>query len=84
MTKRLLWDIIGLLLVCIAPWWAVLLFAIAGTVLFRWYLEMIVFGILFDVLFGGVSVSWLGHMAHTIIFAIPLIISETIKRNINV
>jgi hypothetical protein len=84
MGKRLAWDSIGLLLVFIAPWWAVLVVAIAGAIFFRWYLEMIVFGLLFDILFGGVATSFMGHITHTILFAIPLIVSETVKRNINV
>ena len=81
MGKRLAAGIIGLGLVFWMPWWAVLAYSIAGSILFSWYAEAIVFGAFFDVMYGtgqGFAIT------HTVIFAIPLILIEVIKRNVTV
>ena len=83
MWKRIVWDIIVIALVFIAPWWVTLLFGIIGAALFPWYLEIIFFGVLYDVLFGGVNGSWYYHLIHTGIFTTPLLVAELIKTKIN-
>lgn len=83
MGKRIAWDIGGIVLVFFAPWWVTLIFGILGALYFSWYLEIIFLGILYDVLFGGVSGSWYYHMIHTTIFTLPLLSIEFVKTRIN-
>jgi hypothetical protein len=83
MWKRVLWDIFCLILVIIAPWWVALIAVVAGIAVFPWYLEAVMVGMLYDVLYGGVSGSWIFHMIHTVIFTVPLLIAEFIKPKLN-
>lgn len=84
MWKRVLWDILCLILVFCAPWWVTLVVGIAGVALFDWYLEIVFLGMLYDVFFGGITTSWYGHIIHTIIFTTPLLVGQFIKTKINV
>ena len=83
MWKRIVWDIVSIALVFFAPWWVALIFGIIGVVFFSWYLEIIFLGVLYDVLFGGVSGSWYYHLIHTGIFTAPLLGIELVKTKIN-
>lgn len=81
MGKRVLFDILGIVLVIIAPWWLVLVYGIIGAVLFSWYLEILLFGVLFDVIYGTIGGGI--HLKHTLIFMIPLVIAELVKPRLN-
>lgn len=83
MWKRIVWDLIVLLLVFIAPWWVTLIVTGIGAVFFPWYLEMIIVGALYDALFGGIHGVWYYHLLHTFFFTIPLLIIEFIKTKLN-
>lgn len=83
MWKRIAWDSVSIALIFLAPWWVTLVFGIMGTIFFRWYLEIIFIGILYDALFGGVSGPWYYHLIHTGIFTLPLLGSQFIKTRIN-
>lgn len=83
MWKRIPWDILCLVLVFIAPWWVVLILGVIGVILFPWYLEIIFLGVLFDVLYGGIAISWYRHLIHTAIFTVPLLVAEYIKPKLN-
>ena len=83
MWKRILWDIVAIILVFWAPWWVTFIVGIGGVVLFPWYLEIIFLGAFYDAIFGGNFVHWYHHLIHTAIFTIPLLIGELIKTNIN-
>jgi len=83
MWKRIVWNIITITLVFFAPWWVTLIFGIIGVVFFSWYLEIIFFGVCYDVFFGGVVGPWYYHLIHTGIFTLPLLVSEFVKTRIN-
>ena len=84
MWKRVLWDVLCLVVLFFAPWWATLALGIVGTIFFSWYIEIIFLGVLYDVLFGGITGTWYYHMIHTGIFTLPLIVSEFVKTKINI
>lgn len=52
MMKRALFDITLFLTILFAPWWLALLIAIYGVFYFTFYYEVLVFGVLYDVLYG--------------------------------
>lgn len=81
MVRRILFNILGLVLTIVAPWWAVLAYSILGALLFPWYIEMIFFGILFDVIYGNIGGF---HIKHTIVFLVPLLVVEFAKPRLNV
>ncbi len=52
MTKRILFDLALIGAIFYTPWWAVVIFAFVGAFLFPYYYEIIVAGILVDLLYG--------------------------------
>lgn len=59
--KRILFNLVLLGAVFYAPWWLVLLGALFGTFYFSRYYEVILFGLVFDLLYGvpgGVLVGY--------------------------
>jgi hypothetical protein len=83
MWKRILWDVLALILLFFAPWWVVFIVGVIGIVFFSWYLEIIFLGVLYDVFFGGVSGTWYYHLIHTTLFTTTLIFAEFIKTRVN-
>ena len=83
MWKRTLWDILCLILVVLAPWWATLIVGVIGAIFFSWYVELAILGALYDALYGGVGGVWYRHLIHTGIFAAPLLVIEAVKTAIN-
>ncbi len=79
MGTRIAAGIIGLGLAFWMPWWVVLAYGIAGSVLFSWYAETVIYGALFDVIYGTGQAFVL---THTVIFAVPMLVIELIKRNV--
>lgn len=65
MRKRIIFDIIILSLVFCAPWWLVFLLAIIGAYIWSSYYEVIVVGMLLDVLYGG-STLYFGGVVYTV------------------
>jgi hypothetical protein len=84
MWKRAVWDILCLIVLFFAPWWATLILGVIGVVCFSWYLEIIFLGMLYDVFFGGVYGPWYYHLIHTVIFTGPLLVAEFVKTKINI
>lgn len=79
MWKRVLWDIAMVILALTAPWWVTLVAGIGGSLLFSWYVEIILAGAIYDALYGGVSIFIIRHLIHTGIFTIPLLVIEYAK-----
>ena len=83
MWKRILFDIIGILIVFMFPWWVAFAYGLIGIILFPWYIEIVIFGALIDILYGGTARHWYTHIIHMVIFAVPLFIGEFIKTKIS-
>ena len=77
--RRILWDIILLMLAFTAPWWVVLVVGTVGAVLFPWYVEMICAGAILDAIYGGAARHWYAHLLHSGLFAAPLFAIELVK-----
>lgn len=60
MKKRIIFDIVVLALVFYAPWWLTLATLFVGAYVWASYYEIILFGILLDVLYGSNSVPFRG------------------------
>lgn len=60
MKKRIIFDIILLGTIFYAPWWIVAILAFAGVFYYPAYLEIFIFGMLFDILYGSGSYSLSG------------------------
>jgi hypothetical protein len=55
--KRFFFNITVIALLLLTPWWFALAFAIMGTIFFPWYYELLLAGIIFDLLYGGTATS---------------------------
>ncbi|MFZ2303510.1 MAG: hypothetical protein WAV98_01815 [Minisyncoccia bacterium] len=53
MKKRIIFDIILLSTVFIAPWWFVAILAFVGAFFWSPYYEIFIFGVLLDILYGA-------------------------------
>lgn len=62
MKKRIIFDIVVLALVFYAPWWIVALAAFTGAYIWPSYYEIMIFGILLDILYGTNSLPLVGTM----------------------
>lgn len=58
------------------PWWVVGIFALLGVFLFRRYYEIIVVGLVMDILFGFPDNRWYVTGIHTLIFCGMIAISR--------
>lgn len=83
MFLRIVFVLLGLGLVFIAPWWVVLIMGAIGVVMFPWFLEIILLGVIIDALFGGFG-AWYTWIFHTGIFTTVLLLGEFIKSKIHV
>lgn len=68
MIARIGYDMIGIVLLFILPWWGILLYGIGGIVLFPRYVEIAFFGVFFDITYGGSFLPWYLRYEHTILF----------------
>lgn len=55
MKKRILFDLILLVLAFCVPWWLTLVLVAVGTFKFPFYGEAVLFGVLIDLLYGTVT-----------------------------
>ena len=62
--KRIFFGIVLIGAVFYAPWWMTFLFALGGAFYFSHYYEVIVSGVVFDILYGvtGSPFGWFGLM----------------------
>lgn len=84
MWKRVIWDILCIVAVFVAPWWVTLFAGILGVVFFEWFLEILFLGALYDALYGGMSSSWYQHLVHTGIFTVLLFVGQIVRKLINI
>lgn len=70
-------------LVFFVPWWVALLCALAGSILFPWYVEAVLIGLYFDVFFGYPALDWYHAVLHTAVFTVLMLLIQYIKPRIN-
>lgn len=58
--KRILFNIFFIVAILCLPWYLSLLVGILGTFFFPWFVEVIIAGIVFDILYGSLGASWFG------------------------
>lgn len=80
---RILYTVVLVLVVFFVPWWAVLILALVGAMVFPWYLESVFIGLYFDVFFGYPALDWYRNIMHTAIFTLPVLAIQYIKPRIN-
>lgn len=80
---RIGFDIILIFLTFTTPWWVVFIVGLFGALLFRWYVELIIAGVVIDILFGTSSMVWYRQIIHTVLFMIPIGIIEYLRPKIN-
>lgn len=80
-SKRILFTVFLFVILFSLPWWAVLLCAAGGAFFFATYYEMIVLGVLFDILYGtnGGFAAGYGMLGLAATFVLFLIIERTKK-----
>lgn len=83
MIARIVFAMISIGIVFLAPWWIGLLVGIIGVILFPWFFEIIIFGLMYDSAFGSGS-AWYIMFLHTGIFTTSLFFGEFIKTKIHV
>lgn len=80
---RVIFDIIIFFAVLNGYWPIALFFAIAGLFLFEHYFEIIVFGIMYDSLFGYVSIhalyGYVGSILSVLIFVFATILKRAVR-----
>ena len=84
MIRRGIFDVIGIVLCMMAPWWVVLVYGFIGTLLFPWYLEYVLMFAWYDAVFGYAGLAGYLRIAHTLIVGILLLGIEYIKTNLTV
>jgi hypothetical protein len=83
MLKRIIFNILLFISAIIAPWWFTALFSIAILYYFKNFNEVILFGVIMDVLYGRLSANfhWYDYK-FTVFFLILLITSYFIKKRL--
>lgn len=61
------------------PWWAAIVFAVAGAFYFNYFIEIIFVGIIIDSLYGSGVGSFGVHYAFTLISSILLLVISNLK-----
>lgn len=80
MIQKIIFNISLFLLILIAPWWLSALVALFGLYFFRTFNELILFGVVFDILYGHqAEVFWLINYKFTLISLFFLLTSFLIK-----
>ena len=78
---RFISELLLLLIIIICPWWFALFFAIFNLYYFKFFNEIIIFGLLMDILYGKTFVNFnLVDYHFTIFCLIALISSFYIKK----
>ena len=78
---RILVFVLALVLFVISPWWLSILIAIGLTIYFPFYLEVLFFGFLFDVLYSvRFSFPYTGLMVATTLLLSVMFIKTRIRR----
>jgi len=79
---RLIFDILIFCLIFLLPWWLSGLAALSGLFLFDGYIEIIVFGFIFDLLFSpsfGIF-KYLFMTSGLILFCLEMLFKQKIRR----
>lgn len=81
--KRALFGFVFLGVILYASWWVVLAVMLSGLFLFPWYVEAVIGGILFDILYGvqGSLLFGFGMLA-LIVSIISFFAMEKFKKNL--
>jgi hypothetical protein len=83
MLKRIVFDILILISAIVCPWWFTALFSIAILYYFKTFNEIILFGLVMDILYGRVSANFhFWDYRFTLFFLILLLISFVIKKRL--
>jgi hypothetical protein len=81
--KRILFNLVLVGAIFYAPWWLALLGALTGAFYFSRYYEVIVLGVLFDLLYGVLGGVFVGYGAEGLLAGcIIFILIERIKREL--
>ena len=81
--KRILFNLVLMGAIFYAPWWLAFMAALANTFYFSRYYEVIVFGVLFDLLYGISGGMFVGYGAEGIIAGfIIFVLIERVKREL--
>jgi len=81
--KRVILDLLFLIIVIACPWWVSVLFGIAVLYYFKTYYEVIIFGLLLDIYYGHFSTTFhLQDYRFTILFVVLWIFSHYIKKRL--
>lgn len=72
MSKRILFDGLFVLTLFYAPWWAVLFMAMFGVYYFNLFYEVMVFGVIYDILYGVTGDGIFGYGTTGFIFALTI------------
>jgi len=83
MIKRIIFDILLLLSAIVCPWWFTGIFSIVVLYYFRTFNEIILFGLIMDILYGRLSATfhWWDYK-FTLFFLILLLSSIFIKKRL--
>jgi len=81
---RIIVNIIIFVAVVSAWWHVALLISIIGTIIFPYFIEIIIFGIMFDALFGysqslGIY-GYIGTISSVLIFLVIFWVNKTLRR----
>ncbi len=63
--NRLVWFIVLLFMSSLFPWWLVVLFLVALSFIFENYFEIVLVGVVYDVLFFSPGLPWYISISHT-------------------
>lgn len=63
--NRLIWFVALLFMSSLFPWWFVVLFLVALSFIFDNYFEVIIIGIVYDILFFSPGLPWYISISHT-------------------
>jgi len=83
MFKRIIFDILLFISAIVAPWWFTGIFSIAILYYFKNFNEIILFGLIMDILYGRLSANfhWYDYR-FTFLFIILLLTSYFIKKRL--
>ena len=77
---RVLFFILGFISILIVPWWISSIFLLGLSIYFPLYLEVLVFGFLFDTLYASrYNFPYVGLAVATILLAIVLIVRTRVR-----
>jgi hypothetical protein len=83
MLKRIVFDILILISAIVCPWWFTALFSIAILYYLKTFNEIILFGLVMDILYGRVSANFhFWDYRFTLFFLILLLTSFIIKKRL--